>query len=108
MATSLKRRQNDLVFLCCQHHTYRKQLLKHIDSELVKCICHGTAKVLDGTVPINTAQKKTLKKDQKLLRKLVRPNITTAAKKRLIVQSGGGFLLGLIPAVIGALASLIR
>ena len=108
MASSIQQRQNDLLFICCQPPAYRKQLLQHIDSGLVKCICKCSSQVLDGTVPINSSQRKKLRRHKAILRKLKRSNLTTPQKKKAIVQSGGGFLLSLIPAVVGALASLIR
>jgi hypothetical protein len=108
MASSFESRKNDLAFICCQHHTYRKELLKHIDSGLVKCICQCTSKILDGSLPTTPAERTKLRKHKKILRKLNRSDLSSSAKKGLIVQSGGGFLLSLIPAVVGALASLIR
>jgi hypothetical protein len=108
MTSTFNKRKGDLQFICDQHHTYRRELLKHIDDGLVKCICHCTTNILNGKLPISSNDKKKLRKHKVILRKLDQPKTTTATKKRLIVQSGGGFLLGLIPAVIGALASLIR
>jgi hypothetical protein len=63
--------------------------------------------VLDGSLPITTAEKNKLKKYKRTLRAL-RSTPKTSDKKHIIVQSGGGFLLSLIPAVVGALASLIQ
>ena len=75
----------------------------------MKCICHGARKVLDGTLPITGEEKKKMKKYKKTLRALGEPKKSLSSKKKVIVQTGGGgFLLSLIPAVVGALASLIR
>ena len=104
---SVKKRKSDLLYICCQNPKFRKKLLKHADSELVRCIGTCANKVLDGTVPITSADKKKLRKYKKTLRRL--KSVTKLnGKKKVIVQSGGGFLLSLIPAVVGALASLIR
>ena len=108
MASTFDTRKADLQFICCQHHTFRKELLKHIDNGLVKCICQCSSNILDGKLPISATNKTKLRKHKVILRKLASAKSTTATKKRLIVQSGGGFLLSLIPAVVGALASLIR
>ena len=104
----IHKRKCDLLFICCQPHKFRKALLKHADTELTKAICNYASKVLDGSIPITEEDKKKLQKYKSILRKLRQPNRSTAAQKKVIVQSGGGFLLSLIPAVVGALASLMR
>lgn len=105
---SIRKRKSDLLYVCCQSPKYRKQLLKHADPELVRCICQSASKVLDGTIPITSKDKSKLKKYKRILRLLGNSKKSVSAHKKVIVQSGGGFLLGLIPAVVGALASLIR
>jgi hypothetical protein len=104
---SLRKPKGDLLYICCQKPKFRKELLKHADSELVKCICQGASKVLDGTLPITSGDKRKLSKYKKTLRQLKQSKKSAASKKKVIVQTGGGFLLSLIPAVVGALASLI-
>lgn len=103
---SVNRRKSDLLYICCQSPKYRKKLLTHADPELVKCIGTCVTKVLDGSVPLSTAETNKLKKYKKALRKI--KSTAPAKRKQAIIQSGGGFLLSLIPAVVGALASLIR
>ena len=110
MATfkTVNKRKSDMLYICCQSPKFRKKLLEHADNELVKCVCQCASKVLDGTIPITTGEKRKLKKYKRTLRQLRGNKKSVTAKKKVIVQSGGGFLLGLIPAVVGALASLIR
>ena len=105
---NIRRRKSDLLFICCQSPNFRKRLLTHADGELIKCICQCATKVLDGSIPITKEEKKKLKKYKRILRQLKAPKKTVSSHKKTIVQSGGGFLLSLIPAVVGALASLIR
>ena len=106
--SSINKRKSDLLYICCQNPKFRKELLRHADNELVKCICQSATKVLDGSLPISSAEKRKLKKYKRTLRKLRGSKKSLSSKKKIIVQTGGGFLLGLIPAVVGALASLIR
>ena len=106
--SGIHKRKSDLLYICCQTPKFRKQLLKHADGELVKCICQSATKVLDGTLSITRKEKNKLKKYKRTLRHLRNSKKSLAGKKKVIVQSGGGFLLSLIPAVVGALASLIR
>ena len=104
----IRKRKRDLLYVCCQKPKFRKNLLKHADNEMVKCICQSASKVLDGTIPVTAQERGKLKKYKKILRLLRNSKKSLSAKKKIIVQSGGGFLLSLIPAVVGALASLIR
>jgi hypothetical protein len=97
-----------MLYICCQPPKFRKKLLQHADGELVKCICQCASKVLDGTIPITSGEKRKLKKYKRMLRMLRNNKKGLQVKKKIIVQSGGGFLLSLIPAVVGALAALIR
>ena len=105
---NIHKRKSDMLYICCQNTKFRKELLKHADSELIRCICQCISKVMDQTIPITTFEKKELKKYKRTLRQLNKSKENLAGKKKIIVQSGGGFLLSLIPAVVGALASLIR
>ena len=105
---AIRKRKSDMLYICCQEKKFRKELLRHADNELVKCICECACKVLDSSIPISSGEKKRLKKYKKTLRQLRDTKSSIAGKKKIIVQSGGGFLLSLIPAVVGALASLIR
>jgi hypothetical protein len=105
---TVQKRKSDMLYICCQGGKFRKQLLKHADNELVRCICHCASKVLDGSIPITSDEKRRLKKYKSTLRLLRSPKKSFSAKKKVIVQSGGSFLFSLIPAVVGALASLIR
>ena len=103
---TIHKRKSDMLYICCQTPKFRKQLLRHADPELVRCMGQCATKVLDGTLPITSAEKNKLRKYKRTLRQL-RSASKTQDKKRIIVQSGGGFLLSLIPAVVGAIASLI-
>ena len=105
---SIQRRKSDLLFVCCQAPKFRRRLLANADGELIKCICQCAAKVLDGSVNITKQEKRKLKKYKRILRQLRERKKSLSIKKKAIVQTGGGFLLSLIPAVVGALASLIR
>ena len=100
----IHKRKSDLLYICCQSPKFRKELLRHADPELVKCVGQCATNVLDGSLPITKSEKTKLKKYKKTLRRIKQGK----NKKRIIVQSGGGFLLSLIPAVVGALASLIK
>ena len=104
---TFQKRKGDLLYICCQNGNFRKELLKHADGELINCINQCCCRVLDGSLPISSEEKNRLRKYKSVLRKL-RDAKGSTAKKKIIVQSGGSFLFSLIPAVVGALASLIR
>jgi hypothetical protein len=61
---------------------------------------------LKGNLSLSDADLKSLKRHKKLLRRLTDKKESLKAKKQIIVQSGGSFLLALLPAAVAAIASL--
>ena len=86
----------------------RKQALQNPNKEEVQCLCEIVANLLAGNIDINNAEKKKLKKHKKFLRQLTDNRRKVAGKRQLLIQSGGSFLLALLPAAISAITSLIR
>ena len=76
-------------------------ILKSADNELIKCICECALNVLRGNIPLEPAQKNTLRKYKKQLRQLSSNNPLT--QKRKIIQRGSGFLPFLLAPIIAAL-----
>lgn len=86
----------------------RSQALKLATTSEIRCICECCANVLAGNIKLSKKQKIRLQRHKKVLRKLAKPRVTFATKKRVITQSGGSFLLALLPAAISAIASLVK
>ena len=59
---TIHKRKSDMLYICCQTPKFRKQLLRHADPELVRCMGQCATKVLDGTLPITSAEKTKLAK----------------------------------------------
>lgn len=81
----------------------RTKILRTAHKQLVKCICDCVLNTLNGNVKINDQQKKKLKRHQKVLREIGAEKGSWGQKKKVIVQSGGGFLLPLLTPLLGAL-----
>ena len=98
----------DMMYICCQRPEKRRDMLENANVGIIKCICTCAKDVLTGEIPINYNEKDTLEKHKDVLRKLSDPSKTTQEKREIIVQNGGGFLLSLIPTVVGAIAALLQ
>lgn len=85
----------------------KKKTLELADKSEVNCLCECVTNLLAGNIPLSAKQKKCLKKHKHLIRKVGDKKRSIVNKKRLLVQSGGSFLLALLPAAISAITSLI-
>lgn len=82
----------------------RKAFLSIFESQLTRAlreICHN---VLQGNVNLSDQEKKTLARFKKILRVLADPKTKSRKFKKAVVQSGRGFLPGLLM-LVGSLAS---
>lgn len=87
----------------------RIALLKTADRKLIKYICECALNVVRGVVSLKNSQLKKLRKHKQVLRKLAKKGSVKSwqAKKRVIVQKGGGFLPLLLEPVLSVLLSSI-
>lgn len=86
----------------------RTALLRKADPALVRRICECALNLLCGSVPLSKKQKSRLHKHAVSMRKLVDPHKNLVSKKRIILQTGSGFLPALLAPLIGTvLASLV-
>lgn len=115
--------------LCHVNIHQRGVLLRAADKNLVRCICECILNILKGNIVLPGKDKKKLSKHKKVLRKLVdkintnRTAVPSQAgsttgkrkstldgwkkKKRILLQSGGGFLPLLIAPLISTFLSKI-
>lgn len=107
MSSNVKKHLPVLQVLCRCSPKLRKQLLKNADNNLIRSICECCANVLNGNVVLQNHQLKKLKNIKISLDVISTKQKSIKAKKRTIVQSGGSFLLGLIPAAISTILSLL-
>jgi len=107
MAPHVWRQAKHLNTLCSCSTKDRRVLLKHADPELVRVICECALNVLQGNIPVSSGDKKRLQRHKALLRRLCSKSESLPRKKQLIVQSGGSFLLALIPSVLSLIVSAL-
>jgi len=77
------------------------------DDRIFKALKEMANNVLAGNVPMTPEQKKQLSRYKKELRSLATQTKRKNRIRRIIQQSGRGFLPALIPLVITAISSLI-
>lgn len=83
----------------------RKILLKNSNFGVVKSIVECIENVLNGNVKLDKNRLKKLKKYKNQLRKIYASGKKWTSKKKVIIQTGGGFLPALLLPVISAIAS---
>lgn len=85
----------------------KRKTLELADKSEVSCLCECVVNLLAGNIPLSTKQKNSLRKHKHILRKIGDKKRSIVSKKRVLIQSGGSFLLALLPAAISAITSLI-
>lgn len=83
----------------------RRELLKKSNFGLIKSIVECIENVLNGNVKLDKSHIKKLKRHKTQLRKIHSSGKKWSSKKKVIIQSGGGFLPALLLPVITAIAS---
>jgi len=101
-------KEKDLLCLkFLQSRKFNKKTLKNLlDDNTVRAISECALNLLRGKLKVDQKQKKKLSKYKKELRYLV-VGKSKGLKKKIIVQSGGGFLSVLIPAAITLISTLL-
>lgn len=83
----------------------RKELLKKSNFGLIKSIVECIENVLNGNVKLDRTHMKKLKRYKSQLRRIYSSGKKWSSKKKVIIQTGGGFLPTLLIPVITAIAS---
>lgn len=83
----------------------RKEMLKQCGFRVIKSIVECLENVLRGNVKMDTKHFKKLKRHKKHLERIYRSGRKWSSKKKVIIQSGGGFLPALLLPVISAIAT---
>jgi hypothetical protein len=86
----------------------RRKFLKNAPHSLINCICEICFNILKGNVPLNTLQKKKLKKHTKLMRYLtLSKNRKLIGHKRSLILQEGGFLPLILTPLLTIAADLL-
>ena len=83
----------------------RTALLRKADPAFVGCICEVALNTLHGYLPIREGAKKKLRKHACVLLRLAKQSESVGKKKKILLQSGGGFLPALIAPLLVELAT---
>jgi len=87
----------------------RRSLLKLADEQLIRCLCECASNTLKGNVNLTPVERRKLVRHKKILRRIVKKGESWKTKRKVIVQSGGAFLLPLLAPILGTvLASLVK
>lgn len=81
----------------------RLKILKGADFALIKSIVECVYNVLEGNVELKPHEKRSLKKYKNELREISKPGRNYALKKKVIIQTGGGFLPALLIPIVTSL-----
>ena len=86
----------------------RKKLLNRVNDNCLYSALHEIAiNTLKGKIPLNSNQKRKLKKHKKLLINLSKKTKDNNRKKKLVKQTGGALLPLIIPALASIISSLV-
>ena len=105
MSQRLKEHSNILKHLYNLNQERRNKWIKrHLDKDLILCLCECCKNLLVGNIPISQKKKKELAKSKKEIRQLANKEISIKKKKKIIQQ--GGFLSTLLGPIVSVLTSL--
>lgn len=85
-----------------------KAILQHSEKSLVYSVCEICDNLLEGNIPLTTAQKTQLKKYRAHFRRLAQRGEGWQSKKKYLTQKGGSFLPLLLSAVSAVLPMLFK
>lgn len=75
----------------------RKAVLKVLDAKRIKSICECAFNLLRGNIEVrNKCTLRKLRQHKDVLRRLAKRGGSWTAKRRLLVQTGGGFFLPIL------------
>jgi hypothetical protein len=88
-------------------HKSIPSVIKHLDKDLIKCICELCVNVMNGNLALSKNQYKHLKNHKHVMRKIVdcctNKKIKYSKAKKILIQQKGGFL----PLLLAPLLPLI-
>jgi len=75
----------------------RQKIIRQASTDNIDALSEIALNLLKGNIPLNTKEKKKLKRHKDKIRKLGKRNVSTKKKKTLLVQEGGFLPLLLAP-----------
>lgn len=99
----LKANRHTLYVLCNAHPTLRKNMIKHVSSEVIKSIAEIAKNILLNNINLCRKKIQALKPYKTTIRKISEPHRRITSTRKLLVQRGGS----VIPLLIGTVLSLL-
>ena len=106
MSARIKRNFDALKVLQNADGKLRKSIIENSKEDLIIALCEIIENTLRGTVKLNLAQKKKLKRHGKALRHVADRGVAIKEKKKILVQHGG-FLSVILPSAIALVSALL-
>lgn len=103
----IKRNEHMLYVLKAAKPKLRKAILANVDDDVIKSINEIAYNTLHNNNPINSKAKTFLKRYKKPLRCLACHKKSIAAKKKILIQQGNGFLPILIGTILNGVIGRI-
>jgi hypothetical protein len=105
----IKKNMKFLEILADSKPKMRKAILCNTNCEQVRSICDCVLNMLLNRIPLNNESKKILKRKKVFFRKLIlNKNIGLKQKKKLLSQTGTGWMSLLIPAALEVFRNLVQ
>ena len=85
----------------------RKAIISRASADAIRCMCDCSNNVLNGNVELTPEQKRRLVKYKGQLRALIDKRKSVGAKRKILIQSGGGLPLALLGPILAVAVSLL-
>ncbi len=107
MSSRLKKHLDLLKVIHTSSPALRKAIIGKASTDAIRCLCDCSNNVLNGNVELTDAQRRRLNKYKSQLRQLIDKKRSVGAKRKLLIQSGGGLPVALLGPIIAVVASLL-
>lgn len=85
----------------------RRDFLRVFESNLIRALREMCYNLLNGNIPLNTEEKKKLMRYKRILRLLADSKTKKTRFRKIVTQTGRGFLPAIIPLIVSAITSLV-
>ena len=107
MSLNLRQNKHFLELLTKSQPLQQRALLVTASPSQIRAICECIINVLHATVPMNDQEKTSLRPHLETFYKLADNGYPYASKKKLMVQTGGGFLDQVLPILLPVLSFML-
>lgn len=106
VSPNVKRHAAHLYVLSCCSNLQRKGLIETASPKFLNAICECLQNSLYGRIPHHSKDLKKLANHKKNIKKIIDKKFSQKNKKKILIQSGSGFLSMILGPVVGLLSKL--